>query len=74
MTTAAAIDRPVYHSTILELCGIDSYRTQQTKINRRGGLKLSKIMGNFNCRQWEVIIVVDHYGAAIIIVPQTNSP
>ena len=31
MTTAAAIDRLVHHSTILELSEIESYRTQQAK-------------------------------------------
>ena len=35
MTTATAIDRLVHHSTILELSGIDSYRTTQAKKNQR---------------------------------------
>ena len=39
MTTAAAIDRLVHHSTILELDGIDSYRTAQAKINIKKGVK-----------------------------------
>lgn len=39
MTTAAAIDRLVHHSTILELDGIDSYRTAQAKINIMKGVK-----------------------------------
>lgn len=34
MTTAAAIDRLVHHSTILELAGIDSYRTAQAHKNQ----------------------------------------
>lgn len=34
MTTAAAIDRLVHHSTILELSGIDSYRTAQAHKNQ----------------------------------------
>lgn len=34
MTTAAAIDRLVHHSTILELSGIDSYRTAHAHKNQ----------------------------------------
>ena len=35
MTTAAAIDRLVHHSVILELDGIDSYRIAQAKKRRK---------------------------------------
>jgi len=38
MTTAAAIDRLVHHSVILEL-NLPSYRMEQAKENRRGGSK-----------------------------------
>jgi DNA replication protein DnaC len=36
MTTAAAIDRLVHHSVILEL-NLDSYRMEQAKIKKKGG-------------------------------------
>ena len=43
MTTAAAIDRLVHHSTILELNGIDSYRTESAKKSqKRGGKNMKK--------------------------------
>lgn len=46
MTTAAAIDRLVHHSTILELSGIDSFRTTQAKkIQTERRLKSNKKSG-----------------------------
>lgn len=35
MTTAAAIDRLVHHSVILELDGVESYRTLQAKQRKK---------------------------------------
>ena len=45
MTTAAAIDRLVHHSTILELSGIDSFRTAQAQKNKERRQKNSTING-----------------------------
>jgi hypothetical protein len=55
MTTAAAIDRLVHHSVILEL-NIASYRLEAAK---QATPLLRFLNGNSNCRSWDGIVVVE---------------